>query len=106
MTGSKRSEETKKIMSAWQKGMTYEEKYGAERSKELREKLSNSKKGKTLEEIYGDGAEAKRKACGWRLGIKHDRIECKICGKDVTKNTLKRHQSGRKCVKEDNKGNN
>lgn len=96
-TGSKRTDETKAKMSAWQKGLSLEERWGEEKAKEVKQKYSKAKKGKTFEEIYGDGAEAKRKSCGWSKGIPKERINCEMCGKDVTKTTLKRHQNGTKC---------
>jgi hypothetical protein len=42
-TGSKRNADTKEKMSAWQKGKTYEEKYGVEKAKILKEKLKKPK---------------------------------------------------------------
>lgn len=95
--GSKRTDETKAKMSAWQKGLTLEERWGEEKAKEVKEKCSKARKGKTYEEIFGDDAERLRNLRKEQFSKPQERNDCKICGKNVTNNTLKRHQRGTKC---------
>lgn len=97
-TGSKRTNETKAKMSAWQKGMSLEEKVCKEMAEELKEQYRKARKGKTYEEIYGEDADKMRNYRKEQFSKPQERVICDKCGKDVTKNTLKRHQNGRKCI--------
>ena len=84
-TGQKRTDETKAKMSAWQKGLTLEERWGEETAKEVKEKCSKARKGKTYEEIFGDDAERLRNLRKEQFSKPRERIDCEICGKNVTK---------------------
>lgn len=98
--GKKRSKETKKRMSEWQKGVSMDEKYGIEKSKELKKAYSIARKGKTYEEFYGDKADYMRQKRSEQFSKPKKRVICDICGKNVTINTLNRHKSGKNCHKE------
>ena len=96
-TGSKRTDETKAKMSAWQKGLSLEERWGEEKAIIVKEKYSKAKKGKTYEEMYGEDADKMRALRTEQFRKPRKRVDCEICGKDVTTHTLKRHQNGRNC---------
>lgn len=79
--GRKHSEQTKTLMSQKRKGLTVGEKnpfYGKTHSPETREAIANSNKK--------------------RAGIPKPRIQCPCCGKEVTPNSLSRHQRSKMCV--------